>query len=153
LRESIRRITLRSSALRELYALIASLTVPIFQGERLLAQYETATARQEEMLARYQQTALSGFLETDTAIAANGFLVQEAAKRTEAVREAQEAFHIVRVLYREGAAESLAVLDAQRTMLNTRDAQVAVTLARLNASVNLFKALGGGWGEQTPSAR
>jgi NodT family efflux transporter outer membrane factor (OMF) lipoprotein len=136
-----------------LYALIASLTAPVFQGGRLEAQYDTAIARQEEMLARYQQTALSGFLETDTAIAANGFLAQEAAKRTEAVREAQEAFQIVRVLYREGAAESLAVLDAQRTLLNTRDAQVAVTLARLNASVSLFKALGGGWGEQTPSTR
>ena len=133
-----------------LYALVSSLVAPIFQGGRLMAQHDAALARREELVARYQQAALSAFLETDTAIAANGFLLKEAESRNAAVREASEAYRIVRVQYREGSADFLNLLDAQRTLLTARDAQIAVTLARLNTAAGLFKALGGGWGEKVP---
>jgi NodT family efflux transporter outer membrane factor (OMF) lipoprotein len=134
-----------------LYALVSSLVAPIFQGGRLMALHDIALARKEELVARYQQAALSAFLETDTAIAADNFLVQEEENRSAAVREAREAYRIVRVQYREGSADFLSLLDTQRTLLTAQDAHITVTLARLNASVGLFKTLGGGWGERMPS--
>ena len=133
-----------------LYALASSLVAPIFQGGRLMAQHDAAKARAEELVARYQQAALSAFLETDTAIAATSFLAREEENRNTAVREAREAYRIVRVQYREGSTDFLNLLDAQRTLLTAQDAQIAVTLARLNTTVGLFKALGGGWGEKVP---
>lgn len=138
----------RSSSL--FYMLASSLVAPIFEGGRLEAQLDTTLARREEMVARYQQAALSAFLEVDTAIGANAFLMREEKKRREASEQAKEAYRIVSVRYAAGAEEFLAVLDAQRTMLNAEDAVVTVTLARLNASAGLFKALGGGWGENLP---
>ncbi|MDR2076840.1 MAG: efflux transporter outer membrane subunit [Desulfovibrio sp.] len=134
-----------------LYALVSSLVTPIFQGGRLAARHEAALARREELVARYQQAALFAFLETDTAIAANTFLLQEEEKRGLAEQEAREAYRLVRVQYREGSADFLSLLDAQRTLLTAQDARVTVSLARLNAAVSLFKALGGGWGERMPS--
>jgi outer membrane protein, multidrug efflux system len=133
-----------------LYALASSLVAPIFQGGRLMAQHEAAKARAEELVARYQQAALSAFLETDTAIAATSYLAREEENRNTAVREAQEAYRIVRIQYREGSTDFLSLLDAQRTLLTAQDAQISVTLARLNTTVSLFKALGGGWGEMVP---
>lgn len=133
-----------------LYALASSLVAPIFQGGRLMAAHEAAKARAEELIARYQQAALSAFLETDTAIAAIGYLASEEENRNTAVREAREAYRIVRIQYREGSTDFLSLLDAQRTLLMSQDAQIAVTLARLNTTVSLFKALGGGWGDMMP---
>jgi outer membrane protein TolC len=126
-----------------LYALASSLVAPIFQGGRLIAQHDAAIARREELVARYQQAALSAFLETDTAIAANSFLAKEEENRVVAVREANEAYRIVNIQYREGATDFLNLLDAQRTLLTAQDAQITVTLARLNTTVGLFKTLGG----------
>jgi efflux transporter, outer membrane factor (OMF) lipoprotein, NodT family len=134
-----------------LYSLASSLVTPIFQGGRLTAQHDTAKARWEELVARYQQAALSAFLETDTAIGASNFLAQEEENRSIAVHEAREAFGIVEVQYREGSADFLSLLDAQRTLLTAQDAQITVIQARLNASISLFKALGGGWGEKIPT--
>ena len=136
-----------------LYALASSLVAPIFQGGRLIAQHDTAMAHREELVVKYQQTALSAFLETDTAIEAGGFLAQEEENRKTAVQEAGEAYRIVRVQYREGATDFLNLLDAQRTLLTAQDAQISVTLARLNIAVGLFKSLGGGWGEKNPPQR
>ena len=65
------------------------------------------------------------------------------------MREAHEAYRILQVQYREGVADFLSLLDAQRTLLTAQDAQITVILARLNTTVGLFKALGGGWGEKT----
>jgi len=133
-----------------LYSLAASFVTPIFQGGRLMAQHDATTARKEELIARYQQTVLSAFLEIDTAITANGFLTQEEADRSASVRDAREADRIVRVQYREGSTDFLSLLDAQRTLLTVQDAQISATLARLNTTVSLFKALGGGWGKKLP---
>ncbi len=107
-------------------------------------------ARKEELIAKYQQAALSAFLETDTAISAGTYLIQEEQNRDEAVRQAREAYRIVRIQYREGSTDFLNLLDAQRTLLTAQDAHIAVILARLNTTVGLFKALGGGWEEKIP---
>ena len=47
--------------------------------------------------------------------------------------------------YKAGAVDLLTVLDAQRAVFSARDENRAIKLARLQASVALFKALGGGW--------
>ena len=59
--------------------------------------------------------------------------------------QAQESLRLAEVRYREGADDLLTVLDAQRTLFQAEDQLAQVALERLQASVGLFKALGGGW--------
>ena len=59
--------------------------------------------------------------------------------------KAQNALRLAEVRYREGADDLLTVLDAQRTLFDAQDRLAQVRLERLQAAVDLFKALGGGW--------
>ena len=58
---------------------------------------------------------------------------------------AARTLELTELRYREGSDELLTLLDAQRTLFQTRDQLVQLRLARLVATVDLYKALGGGW--------
>ena len=70
------------------------------------------------------------------------------------VEQAQRSLKLAEVRYREGAGDLLATLDAQRSLFSAQDQLAQARLARLTASLDLFKALGGGWSspEGTASA-
>jgi len=59
--------------------------------------------------------------------------------------EASEALRLAEVRYRGGADDLLTVLDAQRTLFSAQDQLAQLRLNRLQTSVGLYKALGGGW--------
>ncbi|RMW03894.1 TolC family protein, partial [Pseudomonas coronafaciens] len=59
--------------------------------------------------------------------------------------QAQAAFRIAQSRYEAGAEGLLTVLETQRTLYLAQDASVQLRLARLQASIALYKALGGGW--------
>jgi multidrug efflux system outer membrane protein len=64
------------------------------------------------------------------------------------VDSAREAFDIAQLQYRQGAADLLRVLQAQQTLFAARDQLAQTRLARLQAIVHLYEALGGGWVER-----
>ena len=59
--------------------------------------------------------------------------------------QARIALKLAEIRYREGVDDLLTVLDAQRTLFAAEDQLAQLRLARLQAAVALFKALGGGW--------
>ena len=61
--------------------------------------------------------------------------------------QARQSLRLAEIRYREGADDLLTVLDAQRTLFQAEDQLAQLHLARLQASVGLFKALGGGWSD------
>ena len=61
------------------------------------------------------------------------------------VEQARQALRLAEIRYREGADDLLTTLDAQRTLFQAEDQLAQIRLARLQASVGLFKALGGAW--------
>jgi len=63
------------------------------------------------------------------------------------IEAAREAFEISQLQYRQGAADLLAVLQAQQTLFSAQDQLVQITLANRQASIHLYEALGGGWQE------
>jgi outer membrane protein TolC len=97
---------------------------------------------------RYREAALSAFLEAATALDANRLLQEQEAHRMLAGEQAAEAYRIARLRHEAGAEDFLAVLTAQETMLNADNQIVQSRLERLNTVVALFKALGGGWGNE-----
>ena len=64
---------------------------------------------------------------------------------SEAYRQASEAYRVVEMRYRAGTVGFLELLDAQRSVFVANDTSVQALLGRLNANVDLYKALGGGW--------
>lgn len=128
-----------------LYSLAGSFLQPIFQGGRLMAQYEQTLAAHKELMERYRETALTAFLEVADALDANALLDRQETRRALSSKQAAEAYRIARMRYEAGAEDFLAVLNAQETMLNAESKLVQTRLERLNTVVALFKALGGGW--------
>lgn len=123
----------------------SSLTAPIFQGGRLEAGVEQATAEQRELLAMYQKTVLSAFGEVENALSAvTTSSTREESLRT-AVSEAQKAYEISRKRYEVGTIDFATMLDTQLALLTAQDNYAEAMKSRLSASLDLVKALGGGW--------
>jgi len=125
-----------------------SLLQTVFDGGRLLGQKHLAQAVQQQLIASYQRSVLSAYADVETAL---GQVQHAAVSEGHLMREvdaAREAFEIAQLQYRQGTTDLLTVLQSQQTLFSGEDQLVQVTLARLQAMVHLYEALGGGWVEQ-----
>ena len=68
------------------------------------------------------------------------------------VEAAQDAYNLADRRYRTGVDSYLAVLDAQRSLYNAQQLLIVARQEQLTSEVNLYKALGGGWHDETRSA-
>lgn len=128
-----------------IWSLGFGLALPLFDAGKFSARTEQAQARQQQAVASYQKAAESAFREVaDALIAAEQLQSQEAALQTQ-VDAAQNAMHLSSKRYQAGYSAYLEVLDAQRSANDAQLGLIRVRQARLNASVDLMKALGGGW--------
>lgn len=109
------------------------------------ARIAGAEAEMQGDLARFDKSVLMALEETETALSRYANQIERRAALQGAVSQAEAAARITRAQLREGRADSLAVLDAERTLADTQ-ADLAEGDDRLvNAQVDLFRALGGGW--------
>jgi len=125
--------------------LAAGLTQPIFQGGRLRAQVDFSEARQQELLVDYRRSILAALADTETALGAARQTGETYGFLAEANQQAERAFRLAETRYREGAITLQTLLDTQRTWYQSRDALARQRSAQLQASVSLYRALGGGW--------
>lgn len=126
------------------WSLGTSLAATLFDNGKLRGTVELNEARLREAAETYQGTVLTALKEVEDQLAALRWLAAQEEAQMRAVAAAREAQRLSDVRYREGAVEYLTVLEAQRTLLSAEDSAVQVRLSRLNASVGLIKALGGG---------
>ncbi|MBK5511311.1 efflux transporter outer membrane subunit [Pseudomonas sp. TH15] len=127
------------------YNLTAGLLAPIFNNGRLGAERDKATARQQELLEIYRGAIINGFADTEKALNNIRGLDEQRQWQSEELSQAQTAFSIAQSRYQAGAEDLLTVLETQRTLYAAQDLNVQLKLARVQASVALYKALGGGW--------
>jgi len=127
------------------YNLTAGLVAPIFNNGRLGAQRDKATARQEELLETYRSAIINGFADVEKALNSIRGLDEQRQWQGEELKQAQTAFDIAQSRYQAGAEDLLTVLETQRTLYAAQDLNVQLRLSRLQASIALYKALGGGW--------
>nr|WP_314533807.1 efflux transporter outer membrane subunit [uncultured Pseudomonas sp.] len=127
------------------YNLTAGLLAPVFNNGRLGAERDKATARQEELLENYRGAIINGFADVEKALNSIRGLDQQRQWQGEELNQAQTAFNIAQNRYEAGAEDLLTVLETQRTLYAAQDLNVQLRLARLQASIALYKALGGGW--------
>ncbi|HEY6457462.1 MAG TPA: efflux transporter outer membrane subunit [Steroidobacteraceae bacterium] len=126
----------------------AGLAQSIFDHGRLRAVRDESGAKDAELLASYRKAILSALVDVENALAAIHNLDAAREFQTESLAQSQQAFDGAQLRYRQGAGDFLAVLDAQRTLYAARDQYSQYRLARLQARVALYKALGGGWEPQ-----
>ena len=127
------------------FNVVGSLTQPIFDGGRILGNFELTKARQEELLQTYRKTVVQSFADVDNALVA----IRETTNRLRLLREvlaaSRRAFQLSEQQLRAGTADIVTVLNTQLTLFQAEDSLSQAQLARLLAIVSLYQALGGGW--------
>lgn len=127
------------------YNLTAGLLAPVFNNGRLGAQRDKATARQQDLLETYRGAIINGFADVEKALNSIRGLDEQRGWQSEELSQAQTAFNIAQSRYQAGAEDLLTVLETQRTLYAAQDLNVQLRLSRMQASIALYKALGGGW--------
>ncbi|MHC8372935.1 efflux transporter outer membrane subunit [Pseudomonas sp. MDT1-85] len=127
------------------YNLSSGLVAPVFNNGRLSAARDKATARQQELLETYRGAIINGFADVEKALNSIHGLDEQRQWQGEELSQAQTAFDIAQSRYQAGAEDLLTVLQTQRTLYAAQDMNVQLRLSRLQASIALYKALGGGW--------
>jgi NodT family efflux transporter outer membrane factor (OMF) lipoprotein len=127
------------------WSLGAAITQPLFDAGLRKAQTAQAVAIYDEDVATYRQTVLIGFQEVEDNLAALRILEEEAKLQDEVVVAAQRSLDLTVNQYQQGVANYLAVITAQAILLNNQRTAVTILGRRLTASINLVKAMGGGW--------
>lgn len=125
----------------------AELVQTIFAGGKLVGQKDLAYATQQELVADYQSAVLNAYADVESALGQVADYAREEDHLRREVDAAHEAFGISQLQYRQGVADLLNVLQAQQTLFQARDELAQARLARLQALVHLYEALGGGWQE------
>jgi NodT family efflux transporter outer membrane factor (OMF) lipoprotein len=126
-------------------AATAALVQTIFDAGRRQAAKEEAQAKEAELLANYRAAVLNALEDVETALSAMEHLDAQQASQRENIEQSGRAYEAARLRYQAGSGDYLSVLDAQRTMYAAQDQYSQYRLERLQASIALFKALGGGW--------
>jgi outer membrane protein, multidrug efflux system len=146
-----------SSALGDLFDsgtffsnIAASLTAPLFLGNRLEAQEQAVRARRMELAENYQQSVLSAFRDVEDALTAQAQNRIQYDFAQESYVQSAEAYRLAELRYRAGTVNFQTVLNAQTTVIQAQEALIQSNLSRLLAVVSLTKALGGGWDGATP---
>ena len=126
-------------------SLLASVSVPLFDGGRLRAQVHAQEAARDEAEANYRTTLLSALQDVENALVGLGATREQLAAQQSALASARSAAQIAEQRYRSGLVDFQNVLQTQRTLLSAQDSVAGTTTLLATAHVRLYKALGGGW--------
>jgi outer membrane protein, multidrug efflux system len=128
-----------------IFSAAAGLTQPIFEGGRLIGNVDLQTAKQDELLQDYRKAVISAFSDVEIAL----YNVRETALsvqlQTAVVTSSRRAFDVSEQRLREGTIDLVTVLQTEQTLFTAEDSLAQAQLARLQAIVSLYQALGGGW--------
>lgn len=123
-----------------------ALSLPVFDGGRRQASLDRAQAVYEEDVANYRQTVLNAFREVEDNLASLRLLHGQTKAQDAAQQAAERAARLSHIMYEEGAVSYLDVIEANRAVLQQQRMAVQLDGERVQATVGLIRALGGGWG-------
>jgi multidrug efflux system outer membrane protein len=135
------------------YSFGPSISLPIFQGGRLTANLRLARAQQAEAATAYRGTVLNALREVEDALVAYRTDRAGRDKLVETVRAGQATLYLARNSYAHGLSDFIQVLDAERTLIDSRQQLVQADMMLANDVVALYDALGGGWQESASVSR
>jgi NodT family efflux transporter outer membrane factor (OMF) lipoprotein len=128
-----------------MWAVGPQLSQTIFDAGRRRAVSEGATANYDATVASYRQTTLTAFQEVEDNLAALRILEKESQQQKEATTSAEESLQLFTNRYQGGVDNYLQVITAQTVLLTNQRNDIDIERRRMDASVLLVKAIGGGW--------
>lgn len=132
----------------KVWSFTPTVTLPIFQGGRNIANLDLAEARRNLAVADYERTVQTAFREVADALAERRWLAEQVADQQATLLAQTERTRLAALRYQNGAAPYLEVLDAERDRFVAEQVLVSARRTLLSSSVNLYAALGGGTGER-----
>jgi NodT family efflux transporter outer membrane factor (OMF) lipoprotein len=129
----------------EMWSLGASAVELLFDAGRRHAITQQARDAYEQQVANYRQSVLSAFQDVEDNLAAIRILDQESEQEKMAVAAAQRSLNINTSQYKGGVTTYLSVLTAQTALLSNQRTQEDIATRQFVSSVQLIRALGGGW--------
>jgi NodT family efflux transporter outer membrane factor (OMF) lipoprotein len=123
----------------------ASLVAPIFDGGRLRTERDLAIEQKQELVQNYRATVLAALAEVDTVLGQINSLDEQRRLKEVELEQSRLAFNLSEIRYKAGAEDLMTVLDTQRSLADVQNELGILKLKRLQATVSLYKALGGGW--------
>jgi outer membrane protein, multidrug efflux system len=125
--------------------LLASVSLPVFDGGAARAQVRAQAAALDQAHIAYRAAVLGALKDVEDALVALQGNRERLARLQAATDAAANAELLARQRYSSGLVDFRAVLDTQRTLLNTQDSLASVRASLSADHVRLYKALGGGW--------
>lgn len=130
-----------------------SISLPIFNAGRIRSNIELQKALRDELLIAYQRTVLTAMQDVEIALIASTKEQEHRKALTDAVTANRKAVELATQLYTQGQTYFLNVLEAQRALYVSEDAVAQSTRSVSTDLVALYKALGGGWSDQSQARR
>ncbi|WP_374406483.1 efflux transporter outer membrane subunit [Pelagerythrobacter sp.] len=122
-----------------------TISLPIFDWGAREADLDLARALEVEQVANYDRTVQTAFREVSDALAGRRYLAEQVETLERALDAQEQIARIARLRYREGVADYLEVLDAERNLFSAQQQLLATRRAWLQNRATLFVALGGGF--------
>jgi NodT family efflux transporter outer membrane factor (OMF) lipoprotein len=122
-----------------------ALAETIFDGGQRRGAVQQYQAAYDQAVANYRETVLTAFQQVEDNLAAVRVLSKEIRQQDTAVVSAQRNLEIAQERYRAGIDPYLNVITAQTTLLTNQQTAVNLRVQQMTSSVQLIKALGGGW--------
>ncbi|WP_248794517.1 AdeC/AdeK/OprM family multidrug efflux complex outer membrane factor [Pseudomonas sp. MWU13-2105] len=130
-----------------------SINIPIFNAGSLKASLDYSKIQKDISVANYEKAIQTGFQEVSDGLAARQTFNQQLQAQRDLVAANQDYYRLAERRYRIGVDSNLTFLDAQRSLFSAQQSLISDRLSQLTSEVNLYKALGGGWYEQSAQAR
>lgn len=127
------------------WQIAASVAQPIFTGYNLEGQVELAQGRYKELLEDYRKAILTALSDVENALIAVQQTSLHERLQAQVVASAQRAYHITEERLKEGTIDIVTLLNTETTLFQAQDQLSQIRLARFQAYVSLFQALGGGF--------
>jgi len=131
------------------WAYSPQVSLPIFHGGQLIGNLSEAKVNRAIALAQYEKAIQTAFREAADALALTGTLEREREAEQALVGATGRAYELSRERYKAGRDSYLDVLDSQRSYYAAQQGLIATELAQQDNRVSLYKALGGGWRENS----
>jgi NodT family efflux transporter outer membrane factor (OMF) lipoprotein len=128
-----------------LYSLGGDLVAPLVNRNGIKATYYSANAAQTQAVYQYEKTVLNAYIEVSNQLSNISNLAQSYDAKAKEVAALNQSIDISNSLFRSARAEYTEVLFTQRDALESKFDLIETKMQQLNATVNMYRALGGGW--------
>ena len=127
------------------FNLLGDLVAPLINKNAIKANYYNANERQIQAVYKYEQVVLNAHLEVMNQLSGNKNYAESYVTKSNQVEILSNSIEISNSLFKSARADYTEVLFTQREALEAKMELMEIKKKQLNAEVNIYRALGGGW--------